>query len=94
MIARVVAGKGVEAAAGNDNAVGLLLSLATQATLTVTDTPDTRSWATLPARMAFGRVMLPAGARVVQLNARGAQTVKKVTIKPGGFAVVNLTVLE
>jgi hypothetical protein len=95
MIARVVAGKGVEAAAGNDNAVaGLLLSLATQATLTAADTPDTRSWATLPARMAFGRVMLPAGTRMVQLNARGAQTVKKVTIKPGGFAVVNLTVLE
>jgi hypothetical protein len=38
--------------------------------------------------------MLPAGTRVVQLNARGAQAVKKVTIKPGGFAVVNLTVLE
>jgi hypothetical protein len=44
--------------------------------------------------MAFGRVMLPAGTRLVQLNARGAQTVKKVMIKPGGFAVVNLTVLE
>lgn len=95
MITRVIAGKGVEAAAGKDNAIaGLLLSLATQATLTAADTPDTRSWATLPARMAFGRVMLPAGTRLVQLNARGAQTVKKVTIKPGGFAVVNLTVLE
>jgi tetratricopeptide (TPR) repeat protein len=95
MIARVVAGKGVQAAAGDENPIaGLLLGLATQATLTAADTPDTRSWATLPARMAFGRVMLPAGTRAVQLNARGAQTVKKVTIKPGGFAVVNLTVLE
>jgi hypothetical protein len=44
--------------------------------------------------MAFGRVMLPAGTRTVRLRARGADTVKKVTIKPGGFAVVNLTVLE
>ena len=94
MVARVVAGKGVQAAAGDDNAVGLLLGLATQATLTVADTPDTRSWATLPARMAFGRVLLPAGPRTVQLAARGAQTVRKVDIKPGGFAVVNLTVLE
>jgi hypothetical protein len=93
MIARVIAGKGVQAAAGDDVA-GLVLGLVTQATLTATDTPDTRSWATLPARMSFGRVMLPAGTRVVQLNARGARTVKKVTIKPGGFAVVNLTVLE
>jgi tetratricopeptide (TPR) repeat protein len=95
MITRVVAGKGVQAAAGDDHPIaGLLLGLATQATLTAADTPDTRSWVTLPARMAFGRVMLPAGTRLVQLNARGAQTVKKVTIAPGGFAVVNLTVLE
>jgi tetratricopeptide (TPR) repeat protein len=95
MISRVVAGKGVQAAAGDDHPIaGLLLGLATQATLTATDTPDTRSWATLPARMAFGRVMLPAGTRTVRLRARGAETVKKVTIKPGGFAVVNLTVLE
>jgi hypothetical protein len=95
LIARVAAGKGVEAAAGNDHPLaGLLLGLATQATLTATDTPDTRSWATLPARMAFGRVMVPPGPRTVQLHARGADTTKKVTIKAGGFAVVVLTVLE
>jgi uncharacterized protein len=95
MIARVAAGKGVEAAAGQKNGVlGLVLGLATQATLTAADTPDTRSWATLPARMAFARIMLPAGPRTVQLHARGADTTKKIDIKPGGFAVVNLTVLE
>jgi uncharacterized protein len=95
MITRVVAGKGVEAAAGKDHPIaGFLLGLATQATLTATDTPDTRNWATLPARMAFGRVMLPAGPRTVQLHARGADMTKKVDIKAGGFAVVNLTVLE
>jgi uncharacterized protein len=95
MITRVVAGEGVRRAAGDDNALlGVLLSLGTQATLTATDTPDTRSWATLPARMAFGRVVLPPGPRTVQLHARGADTSKKVDIKPGGFAVVNLTVLE
>jgi len=95
MIARVVAGKGVEAAAGKDHQiVGLLLGLATQATLTATDTPDTRNWATLPARMSFGRVMLPPGPRTVQIHARGATTTKKVNITAGGFAVVNLTVLE
>jgi len=30
-----------------------LLSLGAQVTLTAVDTPDTRSWATLPARIAF-----------------------------------------
>ncbi|HKY40181.1 MAG TPA: hypothetical protein VJN18_29800 [Polyangiaceae bacterium] len=95
MIARIVAGEGVRQAAGKDNAIaGILLSLATQATLTATDTPDTRSWATLPARMAFARVMLPAGTRTVQLKARSQFFEKKVTVKPGGFTVVNLTVLE
>jgi hypothetical protein len=95
MIARVAAGEGVRRAAGEDHALaGFLLSLATQATLTATDTPDTRSWATLPARMAFARVRLPAGTRTVQLYSRGKLQEKKVTIKPGGFAVVNLTVLE
>jgi uncharacterized protein len=95
LIARVAVGKGVEAAAGQKNgALGLILGLATQATLTATDTPDTRNWATLPARMAFARVSVPAGSRTVQLHARGADMTKKVDIKPGGFAVVNLTVLE
>lgn len=95
MIARVAAGEGVRAAAGDDHPLlGILLSLGTQATLTATDTPDTRSWATLPARMAFGRVLLPPGPRTVQLHARGASTTQKVNIAPGGFAVVNLTVLE
>ena len=95
MISRVVAGKGVEAAAGKDHPIaGFLLGLATQATLTATDTPDTRNWATLPARMAFGRVLLPPGPRTVQLHARGANMTKKIDIKPGGFAVVALTVLE
>jgi len=95
LIARVAAGKTVEAAAGSKNGLlGLALGLATQASLTAADTPDTRNWATLPARMAFARAMLPAGPRTVQLHARGADLTKKVDIKPGGFAVVNLTVLE
>lgn len=97
-ITRVVAGKAVEAganaAAGKDNPIGLLLGLVTQATLTVSDTPDTRNWQTLPARMAFSRVMVAPGPRTVQLRARGATATKKVNIKAGGFAVVNLTVLE
>ena len=62
--------------------------------MTAADTPDTRSWATLPARIAFGRIMLPPGPRTVQLSARSATLTKKIDLKPGGFAVVGLTVLE
>ncbi len=91
MIARVVAGEVTRRAVGGWE--GLLLSLGTQATLTATDTPDTRSWATLPARIAFGRVELPPGTHTVVLEARGVQKSQKIKIKAGGWAVVNLTVL-
>jgi len=95
LVARVVAGKSVEAVAGQKNGLlGAVLGLATQATLTAADTPDTRSWATLPARIAFARIMVPAGPRTVQVHARGADLTKKIDIKAGGFAVVNMTALE
>jgi hypothetical protein len=71
-----------------------LLSLATQATLTAADTPDTRSWSTLPARVAFGRVRLPAGKHAIRLSARGQQLERTIELKPGGFAALNLTVLR
>ena len=61
MIARYAAGACVNAAAGDNRLLGLVLSLGTQATLTALDTPDTRSWETLPARVAIARVRVPAG---------------------------------
>jgi hypothetical protein len=95
MIARVVAGKSVQAAAGDDHPIaGFLLGLATQATLTATDTPDTRSWQTLPARLSFGRIRVKPGVHEVEVFARGARKRQRVTVKPGGFAVVAHTVLR
>jgi hypothetical protein len=93
MISRVVAGQVVKKAAGGD-VLGTLLSLGTQATLTAVDTPDTRNWATLPARIAFGRVRLPPGRHTVVLGARGFEKKQTVDIAPGGWAVVNLTALN
>ena len=60
LLTRIVAGETTRQAAGG-GVVGALLSLGTQATLTATDTPDTRSWSTLPARIAFGRARVAAG---------------------------------
>jgi hypothetical protein len=93
MLARVVAGEAVRRGSGGD-LTGLLLSLGTQAALTAADTPDTRSWSTLPARIAFGRVRLPPGTHTVMLGARGVRRQRKITLSPGGYAVVNLTVLQ
>lgn len=92
MIARVVAGQAVGHA--KDGVIGLLLSLGTQATLTAMDTPDTRSWSTLPARIAIARMPVKAGTHVVDVNVRGDRLRQKVTVKPGGWAAVVHTVLR
>jgi uncharacterized protein len=93
MITRIIAGEVARKATGG-GVVGLLASLGTQATLTATDTPDTRSWATLPARIAFGRVRLPPGKHTLRLSARGLQKTQTVDLAPKGWALVNLTVLR
>jgi hypothetical protein len=93
LIARVVAGEAIRRST-NDALLGAVLSLGAQATLTAVDTPDTRSWATLPARIAIGRVRVRPGVHVVQVEASGVQKKQTVTVTPGGWAVVNLTVLN
>jgi hypothetical protein len=93
MIARVVAGETARRASGGGWA-GLLVSLGLQATLTATDTPDTRGWNTLPARIAFGRLRLKPGTYTVLLGARSVRKTQRVALRPGGFAVINLTVLH
>jgi hypothetical protein len=93
MITRIIAGEAVNRASGGDT-IGVLLSLATQATLTATDTPDTRSWSTLPARMAIGRFTVAPGAHWIDLEARGRRERYKINVKPGDWVVLNLTVLR
>ena len=93
MITRIVAGEVTRQVAGK-GVLGSLLSLGTQVTMTAVDTPDTRSWSTLPARIAFGRVRLKAGTHQVQLAASGAHKAQQIDLKPGGWGVVMLTVLR
>jgi hypothetical protein len=94
MVARFLVGKGIEAAAGKDNVVGLLGSLAAQATLTALDTPDTRSWETLPARVAVGRMRLPAGRHRIDLDVRGWHRTQEIVVEKGGWNVVSLMALR
>ena len=93
LIARVATGEVVRRSTGG-GLVGALLSLGTQATLTAVDTPDTRSWSTLPARVAIGRVRLPAGTHYIDLEERGVRRRRTLTLSPGGWAVLNMTVLR
>lgn len=92
MLSRVVVGEGLRRT--NKGLAGILLDLGAQAALTVADTPDTRSWEMLPARIAFGRLRVPPGRHSVTLMARGARKNQTLDLAPGGFAVVNLTELR
>jgi hypothetical protein len=98
-VARVAAGKAAEAAGaaagGKDGSiVGLLLSLGLQAGLSAADTPDTRSWEALPARVVIERVRLPAGRHAVDLRARGVSVRRQVELRPGGWGLVSLMALR
>jgi uncharacterized protein len=94
MVARFAVGQGIQSAAGRDNVVGLLASLGAQATLTALDTPDTRSWETLPARVAVARVRLPAGRHRVVLDVRGWHRTQEIVVEKGGWSVVSLMALR
>jgi hypothetical protein len=92
LISRVLVGQAIQKA--DSGIVGLLASLGTQATLTALDTPDTRSWETLPARVAIARVRVPAGAHRVHLSARGVLRDVPVQLGKGDWAVVSLMALR
>jgi hypothetical protein len=97
MVARAAVGAGVGVAAGKgsgNSAIGMLASMVTQASMAAADTPDTRSWATLPARIAISRLRLPAGKHTVRVVAQGVVREQTVDIPKAGFAVVNLTELS
>ena len=92
-ITRVVAGAATKEVAGG-GALGTLLSLGAQVTMTAVDTPDTRNWSTLPARIAFGRVRIKSGPHKVVLTAPGGKKDQSVNIPAGGWGVVCLTALN
>jgi hypothetical protein len=94
VLARYAAGSVASAAGGKNELVRALLSLGTQATLAALDTPDTRSWETLPARVAVARVRVPAGRHAVRIDARGVIRTANVEVDKGGWAVVSLMALR
>jgi hypothetical protein len=93
MITRIIAGQAVQKATGN-GLTGFLLGLGTQATMTATDTPDTRSWSTLPARIAIGRLRVAPGTHAIDITTRGVRKHITVNLEPGGWTVAVLTVLR
>jgi uncharacterized protein len=101
LIARAVAGGAVQAATGaavgrknGGAAIGLLAGLATQAALVAADTPDTRSWATLPSQVAVTRLRVKPGRHSVRVAARGHGRDYEITVKAGDFAFIQMSALR
>jgi len=97
MIARGAAGAAVGAGAakaGNSSGLGMLMALGTQVALAAADTPDTRSWATLPARMTIVRMRVAPGSHTVRVVVQGVVREQTVEVAKGGFAVVSVTELS
>jgi tetratricopeptide (TPR) repeat protein len=93
MVARLLVGAGIKKA-GGDSGWATLASLGTQATLVALDTPDTRSWETLPARVAVGRVRVAPGRHTVSASARGVTRTQPIDVKSGGYGAVSLQALR
>ncbi len=97
LLTRAVAGELSDAAtrkAGGGGIAGLLVGLAVEGALTAADTPDTRSWVTLPAKIHLRRLRVAPGEHTVSVMYRGRERRKTVDLKAGGWAVVNLSDLR
>ncbi|MDD5305854.1 MAG: hypothetical protein PHU25_00900 [Deltaproteobacteria bacterium] len=97
MITRAIAAEVVQRgtkAGGAGGALSLLAGLAVEGTMMAADTPDTRSWVTLPSKVFVSRMDVTPGRHIVSVvleGPGGRQVIEKtVDVKGGGFAVVSV----
>jgi len=93
-VGKAVGGASGKGGAKTGNALGLLVGLAAAATLSATDTHDTRAWSTLPSTLQLARFRLPAGQHTIAIDARGARRDSTIACTAGGWAFVSLTALR
>ena len=103
LIVRAAVAEGARAAGnqakdGAGAIVGLLAALAAEGAMVAADKPDTRSWTLLPAFVFVARVPVSPGAHQVRVTASGSGAREthdfNIDVKPGGFAVVDVTTLR
>lgn len=101
-VTRAVVGQGgraaSEVASQSDNStvailgiLGWLFSLGAEAGMNAVDTPDTRSWTTLPAQIRLGRVKLPQGLQPAEIRVAGQRDRQLVPIWSERLNVVNFS---
>jgi len=97
LLTRAAVGAGAGVAVGKasgESGLGVLASMITQASMAAADKPDTRSWATLPARIAVVRAELPPGMHVVEVNVLGRQQRFEAKVGASEWVVIDVTELS
>ncbi len=97
MLTRAAVGAGAGVAVGKasgQSSLGVLTSMITQASMAAADKPDTRSWATLPARIAVVRAQLAPGQHVVDVTVLGRRHRLETTIGPSEWVFLDVSELS
>lgn len=81
---------GVEALSGSST-LGSLAGLLSSTTMAIADTPDTRSWTTLPDEIHLIRLPLGEGPRELELSIDGTTDHRTVDIQPDRFQLFNFS---
>lgn len=85
--------RGVEALT-DSSAWGWLAGLFTSVSLSVADTPDTRSWTSLPDDIHLVRIQLPKGHKQMEVDVDGHRERRDVDIDGDRFQVINFSRLR
>ena len=76
---------------GASSLIGWLVGTTVQTSLAAADTPDTRSWISLPSDIYLVRTQLPEGPQQVEVNVGGRRDVRTVDINPHRFQLFNFS---
>lgn len=94
LLTRAVAGEASQAIANKaskSGGIGLLIGLLVEGGLTAADTPDTRSWVTLPAYFYLARARVKAGSRTIRVHLGGSSHTAHVDLEPGDWSFINFS---
>ncbi|TDP73717.1 hypothetical protein DFR33_10549 [Bradymonas sediminis] len=93
MITRAVAGQVTDQAvqAGGGGGFGALAGLALQAGMSAADTPDTRSWMSLPGDIRILRTSLPEGEHSINIAVDSRTDERSITIQEDSLNIMNFS---
>lgn len=83
-----------ETLSGVSSLLGAIAGSSVQASLAAADTPDTRSWVSLPADIHLIRLQLPEGPQEVELAVNGRTDKRTINLRSDRFQLFNFSRLR